>query len=112
MVPALKRAKLNAELHVYSSGGHGFGGHIDHMRFAALREMGEIGHHTAKSHRPRGTRGLALQEQAGRRGDILLPHQRFAHEEGEDAATLEPQTILVAENAALADDNAVLRHAC
>src|SRR5947209_3994595 len=64
-----------------------------------------------RSHRPRGAQRLALQQHARRRGHVLFAHQRFADEEGEDAAALEPQAIVMAKDAALADDNAVLRNA-
>src|SRR6476646_11401118 len=63
------------------------------------------------SHRSRGACWLALQQRTRRRGYIFFAHQRLADEKREDAAALETQAIVVAEDAALADDDAVLRNA-
>src|SRR5262245_59819186 len=52
----------------------------------------------------------AGKKRSGRRSDIVLSHQAFANEERVDVDAREPRKIGWRENAALADNDAVLRH--
>ena len=70
--------------------------------FAVLR-------HCASQRRGRGAR-LARQQRAGCGGDVGLPHQAFADEEGGDADPCKPREIGRREDAAFADHQAVLRN--
>src|SRR5580704_11416295 len=72
------------------------------LSFFALRATASPG---------RGERRLARQQRAGRRRDIVLAHQTFADEESCNAGLAEPRQIVGGENAALADDDPVGRHA-
>src|SRR5690606_25450692 len=47
---------------------------------------------------------------AGRGSDVLLAHEAFAHQEGGDAGAGKPTAVLVAEDAAFADDEVAVRH--
>src|SRR5262249_48511862 len=49
--------------------------------------------------------GVALKGRAGRWGDVVLPHQALADQEGGDAHAGEPLEVGRREDAALADDD-------
>src|SRR5580704_16494061 len=55
----------------------------------------------------RSERGLARQQRARCRRDIVLAHQTFADQKGRNAGVAEPRQIVGRENAALADDDPV-----
>src|SRR5262249_33788775 len=55
--------------------------------------------------------GRAGEKPAGRLRYIRLPHQAFANEKGADARASKPDHIGMSEDAALGDDDVVLRHA-
>src|SRR5579862_2344090 len=59
----------------------------------------------------RSERGFAGEQGACRGRDIVLAHQAFADQEGRDPGLAEPRQIVRREDAALADDDAVGRHA-
>src|SRR6202030_3536631 len=59
----------------------------------------------------RSERGLAGEERPRRCSDIVLAHQTFADQEGRNTGLAEPQQIVGRENAALADDDPLGRHA-
>ena len=50
----------------------------------------------------------AGEKRTGRGGDVSLPHQAFAYEEGRNADSLQAGQIGRGEDATLADDDAVL----
>ena len=74
--------------------GRGLRRHVDHARFAAFAEMGELARRAPSSTPRRRSCAARAAMQRARGGlDIALAHQALADQEGRDADTREPVEI-------------------
>ena len=95
--------------------GRGLFRDVDHPRFAPGVDVGEGGGRSLEDfarHRQRVPVARAAsprQQRAGRRGDVGLPHQAFADQEGRHADARQPREIGGREDAAFADHQAIFR---